>query len=335
MGIDEMKDFLSISCRILGVVLGGWMVNQLPALSSVPFDVPDYVVLIFVLAMFIVLTFLDQIVTSNQFSDQVKPLKHAISIVLVSVLASSCIFIFSTNLSTPQIFRKFCQYVSFAVLLVGLLLATAKLRYYVRENPEESQDALEERFLKANFVMVQTSQAISLIVNQLLNSESLENYLRKNLEQQEYLRGRVFELKNRFSYREEALEYLEEMVRQKSVSRYVSAQIVNRYAENNMHSTKLANMEEEFRMQINFILKLISISIRYGRSNSLKKGIGAPPLVNKIFDESVYHSAFQIARARVKELAIQQNLSSGAVKQIDDRFDDLIQLYRPVSLSAS
>jgi hypothetical protein len=91
-------------------------------------------------------------------------------------------------------------------------------------------------------------------------------------------------------------------------------------------------VKEAFRLQINFALKILSISVKYGRANAIKKIIESPPYKKLVVDKENYHAAFQIARLRVKEVATQSSLSLGAIKQIDERFEDLIQLFDPVPL---
>lgn len=322
-----MKDFLSVSCKILAAVSGGWVVNQLPEINLLPFKIPDYVVLIFAFLVFIVLTFIDHIASNNLFKDQVKPLRHAVSIVLASFLASGCIFILSTNLSMPENFRKACQYVSFFIFVLGLFSAIKKATYFAQENPEESKDAFEETFLQAKSVVIQTNQAIALPINQLLSSEILRAYLRKNLEQQQHLRDRIFELKNRFRYRREALDYLEKIVKQKNLSKEISQHILN------SHEVDIVNYEdtrEKIRLKINLALKILSIAVKYGRPNALEKAFGSSPILKElVVEKKVYYDAFQLAKSRVNEVAIQNSLSSGAINQIEDRFDDLIRLLNP------
>jgi len=331
-----MKDFLSTSSRVLASISGGWMVNQLPTTNLLPFDIPDWVILLFAFLAFVALTVLDQAVSSNQLKDQIKPLQRASSIILVSFLASACIFIFSTDSSTSEEFRKACQYMAILIFLLGIVLAIIKISSFAKKDPEESRDVLEESFLQAQSIIQITNHVIAEPIIRLLPSEFLRTYFRKNIDQQEYLRGRITELKKRFKYRKEALKYLESIIKQKNISREVSHNVLSRREFDISSPIEAERRREKLPAQINLMLLIISISVKYGRVNALEKVPGMPPLKDDLkADKGIYKSALQLAKQRIGETAMQNGLSAGAVIQIEQRFDDLIRLIEVANIPIS
>lgn len=311
----------------MAAISSSWLVNQLPLISLLPIDIPVWVVISVGFLIFVALTFIEKMAESNSFKEQVEPLKQAGISLTISLLLGAVIFALSINFSGPAQFVKAIQYSSLFIILLGCTFAAIKLSVYVKEDPEEMHDALEESFLNAQLLTLKMHQTVANSIAELTNSQILQEYCRRNLGRNEGVLNRLTYLKSRFRYRSEAMFFLDKLVKDKILSREVVQILFEDMKDLPDDLSEVQQIRERFRMQINLALRTLCIAVKFGRPNSLHKIFQTPIYHELLFDSKVYQSAFVLAGSRIELMAMQEGLSIEAIVQIRHRLNDLVEAF--------
>lgn len=327
-----MRYSLGILSKLFAAICGGWVVNQIPEIEKLPLVIPNYFLWIFGLIIFILLLILEQMINENMFREQTKFIRQANYSIWTSLLLSTALFSLSINTNQPIQFDMAMQYAALFIFVLGILFTIMRINRFVKENPEETHDALEESFLKAKLITEHSSQSVIRGMQEISGTTIFQDLLQGSIERQENLSAKIADLKSRFMYRNQAVKFLNEIVKNKKTSQEVSKLFFdNKFNFEDIDNSVLRNKQEKFRVQINFALKMVAISVKFARPNAFRKMLYQTPVFDHLLlkeDEYVY--AFQLTYSKVEEIAIAEGLPLGAIEQIKRRFQDLIRIFENV-----
>lgn len=327
-----MRYSLGIAFKFLIATCGGWFVNQIPEIGRLPLDIPGWVLLVFVFLVFVLLLFLEQIISENIFREQTKLVRQAIYSILVSFLFSAGLFALSINTPGPYEFVIAMQYSALFIFMLGLVFTGVSLKRFADDNPEETHDSLEESFLKAKSFAEISSQSVIRNIQELSGTRIFQDLLQGSTERQENLSIKISELKSRFLYRNQAVKFLDRIVKDKKVSFEVSSSVFSDNFGSDVNETDSRSKQERFRAQINFALKIVSVSVKFARPNAFHKMLDQTPVLESlVLGKNEYVAAFQLAYSKIEEIAIIEGIPPGAIAQIKKRFQDLIRIFADVT----
>ncbi|NEZ61069.1 hypothetical protein [Adonisia turfae] len=328
-----MNKTSEIIIRAALFLASGWIVNQLPEIDVLSIELSNVNLFFIAFCIAIILAVIENNSSDQNNEEATDILNDAIIKISYACLLSLALFFCSNISSAPKGFSKTLQYSAVITLVWGVVVTVLKTKVSFRTNPEESRDILSETFLRGEVVLLNASRSVVQPISDIIPSHGGSKILRKTLERQSYIQGKINELRNRFEYRKQAFNYMRHIVDSKSFSRDISLITLEKYISTSSSSDLSNSLKEQFRMQLNLHFESIAISIKFGRPNAINK-ILENFSSQWVLDPKVYEEAFLIAKQRVRAVAIQDKVSIGAIAQIERHFEYLIEQIQLTTIAA-